>query len=169
MSLEAKALCRRLERVFPPQRNRQAIVERARSKAIDILSRSQLYAPGPETTLWSYCIPKMNQLVNAGKLSSLERSRSVSRSKARAKTPGSKKVAAARPSSPPGSPVRKFQLPGQKRGGAGTKGGRGGAIPVLVKVAVQDLMVQCNVPMRDVPKVWAIVGAGLSGIGMAWV
>ena len=164
VSLEISPLSSRLKAKFPPKSNCKRTVAAARKKAVAILARSQLYKPGPDTSLWDYCIPKMHQIVNTGKLTSLERSRSDSRSKARARPAGSqKKAKAATPASPPSSPVRALKLPGQKRGGPGTKGGRCGAIPVLVKIAVQDLMVECNVKMRNVPKVWAIVCAGLSG------
>ena len=168
VSLEIDTLNLRLKAKFPANRNRQQIVALARKKAVAILARSQLYKPGPDITLWNYCIPKMHELINAGKLSSLERSVAAARSSKRAKPPGTqKKAKAATPAATPAtetpaSPVRKLELPGVKRGGEGGRG-RGGAIPVSVKVAARDLVVNCGVPMRDVPKVWATVATGLLG------
>ena len=53
------------------------------------------------------------------------------------------------------------QLPGTKRGGKGTFGGRGGALKLELKLAAIDLVVQCNVPLRNVPKVFAVAQTGL--------
>jgi hypothetical protein len=165
VSLKTDQLRHRFTRVFKPQRNREAIVGAARAKAVAILGRSQLYPPDPDTTLWNWCIPKMHQLVNTGKLSSLERSQAASRSRARAKTPGKQKAAkaaAATPAETPDSPVRKLDLPGVKRGGKGGRG-KGGAIPMSVKVVARDLVVNCGVPVRKVPQVWATCYTGLVG------
>ena len=162
VSLEIGPLRERLKRVFKPRYNRTGIVAAARTKAVAILSRSQLYPPDADTTLWNWCIPKMHQIVNTGKLASLERS--AGRRPSRAKTPGVKKAAkaAAPPAETPASPIRKLELPGMKRGGKGGKG-KGGAIPISVKVTVRDLVVNCGVPMRKAPAVWATCYTGLLG------
>jgi hypothetical protein len=162
VSLEIGPLRERLKRVFKPRYNRTGIVAAARTKAVAILSRSQLYPPDADTTLWNWCIPKMHQIVNTGKLASLERS--AGRRPSRAKTPGVKKAAkaAAPPAETPASPIRKLELPGMKRGGKGGKG-KGGAIPISVKVTVRDLVVNCGVPMRKAPAVWATCYTGLFG------
>ena len=60
VSLKIDTLNSRLKAKFPPQHSKAAIVERARKKAVAILARSQLYAPGPEMSLWNYCIPKQD-------------------------------------------------------------------------------------------------------------
>ena len=167
VSLEIYPLRDRLKARFPTKGNRKHTVAAARKKALAILARSQVHLPDPDTTLWNYCLPKMHEIVNKGKLSSLQRSVAASRSKGRAKPPGTQKKAkaatpAATPTETPASPVRKLELPGVKRGGKGG-GGKGGAIPMSVKVAVRDLVVNCGVPMRKVPAVWATCHTGLLG------
>ena len=82
VSLEISPLNSRLKAKFPANRNRQQIVALARKKAVAILARSQLYAPGPEMSLWNYCIPKMHEFINTGKLSSLDSNGSAFRVRA---------------------------------------------------------------------------------------
>ena len=86
VSLEWDALRIRLQRCFSPKApSCSVVVARARSKAIDILRRCQLYLPAEDLPLWDYCVPKMHELINKGKLSSLEASVAMTRKSKKAK------------------------------------------------------------------------------------
>ena len=82
VSLEIDPLNERLKAKFPTKGNRKHTVAAARKKALAILARSQVHLPDPDTTLWNYCLPKMHEIVNKGKLSSLQRSVAAARSRA---------------------------------------------------------------------------------------
>ena len=79
MSLDYEPLRFRLRRKLGGRVNRKRVVQRARAKAVAILSRSQVYAPLEHQSLWDWCIPKMHVIINIGKLNSLETSVSKSR------------------------------------------------------------------------------------------
>ena len=55
VSLEIDTLNLRLKAKFPYGCNRKQTVAIARKKAVAVLARSQLYKPGPDTSLWDYC------------------------------------------------------------------------------------------------------------------
>ena len=93
VSLDVVPLTKRFERLFHWKKgSRDKIAERLRRVAVGIIKQSQVHAPPDGMKLWDYFIPKQSQIVNAGKLASLQQSVVHSRRKSRQKTSVGKKA-----------------------------------------------------------------------------
>ena len=152
-------------------------LRRPRELACTAILKTQLYAPSAAVRIMDYFKPAQNVLVNQGVLmpqskaepaaprhfvshatQTTERGRTwadVAKATPQPRPPvGRTPIDEASP--PSASPATPATLPaGLLRGGAGS--GRGGGLQPGFKMAMCELISDCSVPIRDVPKVFAVV------------
>ena len=152
-------------------------LRRPREMACKLILKTQLYAPSAAVRIMDYFKPAQNVLVNQGVLmpqskaepaaprhfishatQTTERGRTwadVAKATPQPRPPvGRTPIDEASP--PSASPATPATLPaGLLRGGAGS--GRGGGLQPGFKMAMCELISDCSVPIRDVPKVFAVV------------